>query len=123
MVSFRFHDGRRVREARSTAFSTVNLASPYYETSTRDSLRVTAVVHGPAGDTVGVGGLTLPLRRDWYWEVTAQVTLRSRILNDPELDPARFRDYWPLRGQQGASHPLVLALRHAGSSISRPGVH
>lgn len=125
-MTFHFHDGRQRRQVRSTTFSTENLASPYspyFETAARDSLRVTAVVHGPAGDTAGTGALTLPLRRDWYWEVTAQVMRRSHLLADPELDPARFRDYWPLRGQEGASDPLVLALRHAGNSISRPGVH
>jgi hypothetical protein len=125
-ASFTFSDGAQTRTVRSTEFSTQESGTPYsayFETVVRDSLRITTVLQAASGDTLAVGGLTLPLRPDWHWGVSAAVNRRSTVLSEPGLDPARFRDYWPLRGQENQPDPLVLYLRYAGQSISRPTPH
>lgn len=125
-VSFTFADRGQARTVRSTEFSTEQLGTPYsayFETAPRDSLRVTAVLHAAGGDTLAVGGLVLPLRPDWHWGVSAAVNRRSTVLREPGLDPERFRDHWTIRGQESEPDPLVLYLRYAGRSISRPTPH
>lgn len=52
--------------------------------------------------------------------MVAAVDRRSTILGTPGIDPQTFRDYWVLRGQEGAADPLALYLTYGGASISAP---
>lgn len=122
-VTFYFDDGRTRRTTSSTAFSTEHSGTPYsryFETASAGTLRVTAVLWDAGGDTLAVGGLALPLRPDQELGVLAGVARRSVILRRPGIDPARFREAWPVRGEEGAGDPVVLYLAWAARSISRP---
>jgi hypothetical protein len=122
-VTFTFHDGRTRRTVSSTGFSTERSGTPYsryFETAAEGTLEVAAVLQGGAGDTLAAGTVALPLRPGQEWGVLAGVMRRSLVLRRPGIDPARFREAWPLRGEEGASDPVVLYLAYASRSTSRP---
>ncbi len=124
-VTFTVDDGRGPRTVESTEFTTEDWATPHSRdlpVAARDSLRIQAVLRTPAGDILAVGRLVLPPRPDWDWGIHAAVARRSSILTTPGLDPATFRDYWPLRGQEGAADPLAFYLTYRARPIINPGV-
>lgn len=124
-VTFTFDDGRGPRTVASTAFTTRDWATPHsadYDTGARDSLRITAVLQAASGETLAVGRLVLPPRPDWEWGIHAAVARRSSILSEPGLDPRTFRDFWPLRGQEGEADPLAFYLTYRARSLTSPGV-
>ncbi|HEX2211550.1 MAG TPA: hypothetical protein VHG93_27940 [Longimicrobium sp.] len=122
-----FDDGRQVRTTNSTEWngSVRDRWSPYFETAAGrgDSLRVTAILRTPAGDTLAVGHVALPLQRDWWWGVRWDVARLSTIRSLPYLDPARYAWYFPLRTDTGQADPRALYARVGTRSISRPTPH
>lgn len=122
-----FDDGRQVRTTHSTEWngSVRSRWSPYFETvaGRGDSLRVTAVLQTPRGDTLAVGSLALPLRRDWWWGVRWDVARLSTLRTLPHLDPQRYAWYFPLRTDAGDPDPRALYAQVGTRSISRPTPH
>jgi hypothetical protein len=122
-----FNDGRRVRTTRSTEWngSTRDRWSPYFETAAGrgDSLRVTAILQTPAGDTLAVGTAVHEIRRDWQMGMLWRITRWSTLRTTPGIDPVRWKIHFPLRGQEGTPDPLVLWVMTGTRSISRPSPH
>jgi hypothetical protein len=122
-VDFELDDGRTRRAISSTAFSTELSGTPYsrwFETPGEGTLRVRAVLRDARGDTLAAGALALALRPDQEIGILAGVARRSLVARTPGIDPARFRDAWPLRGEETSADPVVLYLLSATRSISRP---
>lgn len=122
-----FDDGRRVRTTHSTEWngSVRSRGSPYFETAygRGDSLRVTAILQTPRGDTLATGQVAFELRRDWWWGVRWEVARLSTIRSLPGIDPSRYAWYFPLRTDVGQPDPRALYARVGTRSISNPTPH
>jgi hypothetical protein len=117
-----FDDGRQVRTTRSTEWSggARSRWGPYVETATDDSLRATGILQSAAGDTLAVGRIVLPLRRDWWWGVRWDVARTSAIRALPGIDPEGNGWYFPLRTDAGQADPRALYVWVGIRSISSP---
>lgn len=122
-----FDDGRRVRTTRSTEWngSPRTRWSPYFETAAGrgDSLRLTAVLQAPGGDTLAVGTAVREMRRGWWTGLRWEVTRWSTLSTLPGIDPVRGKIHFPLRGEEGKPDPLVLWVMTGTRSISRATPH
>jgi hypothetical protein len=117
-----FDDGRQVRTTRSTEWAGTARSQwgPYFETAEGDSLRATGILQSAAGDTLAVGRIALPLRRDWWWGVRWDVARTSAIRADPAIAPGRGGWYFPLRTDAGQADPRALYVWVGIRSISSP---
>ena len=117
-----FTDGGRTRTTRSAEWSgeARNQWGPYFETSTRDSLRATAILRSAAGDTLAVGSIALAPREGWWWGVRWDVARVSDIRRIPGINPERYRWYFPLRTDTGEADPRALYALVGARSISSP---
>lgn len=119
-----FDDGRMVRSTHSTEWNgpVRGRWSPCFETSpaSGDSLRVTGILQTPGGDTLAMGNVAVPLRRDWWWGVRWDVARLSTIRSLPYLDPERYAWYFPLRTDAGEADPRALYAMVGTRSISHP---
>jgi hypothetical protein len=122
-----FDDGRQVRTTHSTEWNdpTRGRWSPYFETAARrgGSLRVTAILQSPAGDTLAVGTAVREMRRDWQVGLLWQITRWSTLGTLPGIDAVRWNIHFPLRGEEGKPDPVVLWVMTGTRSISRPTPH
>jgi hypothetical protein len=122
-----FDDGRRVRTTSSTEWNGPLRGrwSPYFETAAGrgDSLRVTAILQAPNGDTLAVGTAAQQMRRGWWAGMRWEITRWSTLSTLPGIDPVRWKIHFPLRGEEGKPDPLVLWVMMGTRSIARPTPH
>jgi hypothetical protein len=122
-----FDDEQRVRTTNSSEWNgpTRGRWSPYFETAAGrgDSLRVTAILRTPAGDTLAVGTAVREMRRGWQVGMLWQITRWSTLSTLPGIDPLRWKIHFPLRGEEGKPDPVVLWVMTGTRSISRPTPH
>ncbi len=119
-VTVHFSDGGRTRTIKGRSAKGTPGLGTWYETRTRGSLDIQVILENTLGDTVAMGGVSLPLRPDWLWGVRMSVWRSHPLVPPPPCISCLGEKTFPLRPVAGETTADSLRIYWGGRHISIP---